>query len=157
MLRLSNYPMHILALASIPTCYELSKLNFQPATNLANTLKLQTTITFARTRAKALPHVVLLMPARITTLAPSTTPLGLLTMAICSSIDSSLEEFSIIFDLTWTKKFHCFWLKALKGFLSINLIYLFIYLVLVLGNVPYGCIVNIGIFDSFFLCTWFLS
>ena len=114
MSRLSNYPMHILALASIPTCYELSKLNFQPATNLANTLKLQTTITFARTRAKALPRVVLLMPARITTLAPSTTPLGLLTMAICSSIDSSLEEFSIIFDLTWTKKFHCFCSKLSK-------------------------------------------
>ncbi|KAG7568331.1 hypothetical protein ISN45_Aa04g011600 [Arabidopsis thaliana x Arabidopsis arenosa] len=146
--------VRILALASF--CFVLSKLNYQSTTTLASNLKHQITTTFARTRAKAL-RVLLLMPVRFTTLASSSTPLGLLTVAICSSIDSFLEELSITFDLTCTKKLLSFWLKALKELLLFNLIYPFFYLMLALGNALYGCIVIFGISDSFYLCIWFLS
>ncbi|CAL9242381.1 unnamed protein product [Arabidopsis halleri] len=99
--------------------------------------------------SRTLPCVVVLC------LAPSLTPVRLSTMAIRSSIDSLLEDLSIIFDLTCTKKFHSFWLKALKESLSINLIYLFIYFMLTLGNAFSYCTLNFGISCSY-LCTWFL-
>ncbi|CAL9245473.1 unnamed protein product [Arabidopsis halleri] len=115
--------LRILALASF--CYVLSKLKSQSTATLASNLKHQITTTFARARVKAL-RVLLLMPVRFTTLASSSTPLGLLTVVICSSIDSFLEELLITFDLTCTIKLLSFWLKTLKKFLLFNIIYHFL-------------------------------
>ncbi|KAG7594450.1 hypothetical protein ISN45_Aa01g032010 [Arabidopsis thaliana x Arabidopsis arenosa] len=140
LLRFFSHPLRIMALASI--CYILSKLNSQSTTTLAINLKHQINTSFARSHVKALLRVVLLVLARFTTLTPSSTPLGLLTVAICSSIDSFLEELSITFDLTCTKKLSSFWLKALK---ELYLYLSFFYLMLAF----HGCIVNIGISDSF--------
>ncbi|EFH41619.1 hypothetical protein ARALYDRAFT_330947 [Arabidopsis lyrata subsp. lyrata] len=133
-----------------------SKLNSHSTTILASNVNHQSTITFARTFVKALLCVVLLVPARFKSLAPSPTPSRLLTVAICSSIDSFLEELSINFDLTCTKKLFSFWLKALKDPLSINLIYHFIFLMVTLGYAPYYCALNFGISDPFYLCIWLL-
>ncbi|KAL9840083.1 putative beta-galactosidase [Arabidopsis thaliana] len=155
LLRFSTHLLHNRVLASSPYRYVMSELISQYAKNLAIILKHLSNITLARTRVQALSRVVLFGPVRFTTLTTFTTPLGLLTMAICSSIDSSLEELSIIFDLTCTKMLYSFWLKALKELLSIKsidpFIYLFIYLMLALWNAPYGCIVNFGISDSLLL------
>jgi len=149
LLRFSTHLLHNWVLASSPYRYVMSELISQYAKNLAIILKHLSNITLARTRVQALSRVVLFGPVRFTTLTTFTTPLGLLTMAICSSIDSSLEELSIIFDLTCTKMLYSFWLKALKELLSIKpidpFIYLFIYLMLALWNAPYGCIVNFWI------------
>ncbi|KAG7578818.1 hypothetical protein ISN45_Aa03g029770 [Arabidopsis thaliana x Arabidopsis arenosa] len=149
-----NFKPH--ALHTCPTCYGLSKLNSHSVTSLANNLKHHSTFILARNLVKALPRVILLVPARISTLAHSPTPLRLFTVAYLSSVDSLLEDSSIIFDLTCTKKLHSFWLKALKKLLSINLIYLFIYFMLALGKGPLCCNLNFGISDSFYLCTWVL-
>ncbi|CAD5318076.1 unnamed protein product [Arabidopsis thaliana] len=161
LLRFSTHLLHNRVLTSSPYRYVMSELISQYATNLAIIPKHLSNITLARTRVQALSRVVLFGPVRFMTLTTFTTPLGLLTMAICSSIDSSLEELSIIFDLTCTKMLYSFWLKALKELLSIkpidHFIYLFIYLMLALWNAPYGYIVNFGISDSLLLCTWFLS
>ncbi|CAL9231861.1 unnamed protein product [Arabidopsis halleri] len=138
-------------------CSVLSKPNSHSTKALAITFKHQSSFTLARTLVKALLRVVFLVPARIKSLAPSSTPIRLLTMAICSSIDSLLEELLIIFDLTCTKKLPSFWPKALKNLLSINIIYPFTYLMLSLGLALYCCALNFGISDSFYLCTWFLS
>ncbi|XP_020885854.1 uncharacterized protein LOC110229626 [Arabidopsis lyrata subsp. lyrata] len=137
-------------------CYVLSKLNSNSTTILASNVNHQSTITYARTFVKALLCVVLLVPARFKSLAPSPTPSRLLTVAICSSIDLFLEELSINFDLTCTKKLFSFWLKALKDPLSINLIYPFIFLMVTLGYAPYYCALNFGISDPFYLCIWLL-
>ncbi|CAL9234709.1 unnamed protein product [Arabidopsis halleri] len=128
----------------------------QHALHTTNNLKHHSTFILARNLVKAIPRVVLLVSARTTTLAHSPTPLCLLTVATLSSVDSLLEDSSIIFDLTCTKKLHSFWLKALKKLLSINLIYLFIYSMLALGKGPICYILNFGISDSFNLCTWVL-
>ncbi|BAB01377.1 unnamed protein product [Arabidopsis thaliana] len=106
------------------------------------------TITLARFYVKALLRVDFLVPARSQTLIPSLTPLCLLTAAICSSIDSFLEELSMTFDLTCTKKLVSFRLKALKDLLCFYLIYPSFYLMLALGNAFISCIVNIRISDS---------
>ncbi|EFH52315.1 hypothetical protein ARALYDRAFT_323654 [Arabidopsis lyrata subsp. lyrata] len=128
----------------------------QHALHTTNNLKHHSTFILARNLVKALPRVVLLVPARTSTLAHSPTLLRLLTVATLSSVDSLLEDSSIIFDLTCTKKLQSFWLKALKKLLSINLIYLFTYFMLALGKCPIFCNLNFGISDSFNLCTWVL-
>ncbi|EFH44775.1 hypothetical protein ARALYDRAFT_915860 [Arabidopsis lyrata subsp. lyrata] len=97
------------------------------------------TFILARNLVKALPRVVLLVPARISTLVHPPTPLRLLIVANFFSVDSLLEDSSIIFDLTCTKMLHNFWLKTLKKLLSINFIYLFIYFMLALGKGPLCC------------------
>lgn len=84
--------LHIQTPTSISNGFILSKLNSQSTTTLANISKHQSTITFARTRVKALLRVVLFVPARITTLAHSTTPLGPLIMGIFSSINSFMRS-----------------------------------------------------------------
>jgi len=113
-------------------CYVLSKLNSLSPKTLACNLKHQITITLARAHVKALLRVEFLVLARSQTLIPSSTPLCLLTAAICSSIDSFLEKLSITFDLTCTKKLVSFWLKALKVLLCFYLIYPSFYLMLAL-------------------------
>ncbi|OAP04146.1 hypothetical protein AXX17_AT3G23600 [Arabidopsis thaliana] len=133
---------------SASICYVLSKLNALSTTTLACNLKHQITITLARFYVKALLRVDFLVPARSQTLIPSLTPLCLLTAAICSSIDSFLEELSMTFDLTCTKKLVSFRLKALKDLLCFYLIYPSFYLMLALGNAFISCIVNIRISDS---------
>ncbi|KAG7632136.1 Gnk2-homologous domain, partial [Arabidopsis suecica] len=130
---------------SASICYVLSKLNALSTTTLACNLKHQITITLARFHVKALLRVDFLVPARSQTLIPSLTPLCLLTAAICSSIDSFLEELSMTFDLTCTKKLVSFRLKALKDLLCFYLIYPSFYLMLALGNGFISCIVNIRI------------
>ncbi|KAG7560639.1 hypothetical protein ISN45_Aa05g021480 [Arabidopsis thaliana x Arabidopsis arenosa] len=137
-------------------CYVLPKLNSHYTAALANNFKHQSTFTFARTLVKALLRVAFLVPARITSLTPSSTPLRLLTMANRSSIDLLLEESSILFDLTCTNKLPSFWLKALKELLSINLTYLYIYLMLSLGYTLYCGALNFGNSVSLYLCTWFI-
>ncbi|KAL9816319.1 hypothetical protein AtNW77_Chr4g0276411 [Arabidopsis thaliana] len=107
-------------------CFVLSKLNFHSTTMLA----------------KKINH--LFVSAGTSTLVLLPTPLRLLTLANWSSFDSFLEDLSIIFDLTCTNKLHSFWLIALKKFLSINLIYLFIYFMLALGKAPPCCILILG-------------
>ncbi|EFH61464.1 hypothetical protein ARALYDRAFT_318499 [Arabidopsis lyrata subsp. lyrata] len=137
-------------------CYVLPKLNSHYTAALANNFKHQSTFTFARTLVKALLRVAFLVPARITSLTPSSKPLRLLTMANRSSIDLLLEESSILFDLTCTNKLPSFWLKALKELLSINLTYLYIYLMLSLGYSLYCSALNFGNSVFLYLCTWFL-
>ncbi|CAH8274952.1 unnamed protein product [Arabidopsis lyrata] len=149
-----NFKQH--ALHTSPICYGLSKLNSHSVKTVAINLKHHSTFIPARNLVKALPCVVFLVPARTSTLAHSSTPLRLLTVANLSSVDSLLEDSSIIFDLTCTKKLHSFWLKALKKLLSINLIYPFIYFMLALGKGHLCCNLNFGISDSFYLCTWVL-
>ncbi|XP_019093252.1 PREDICTED: uncharacterized protein LOC109129454 [Camelina sativa] len=94
-----EYKQH--ALITISTRYDLSKLNSQSSTTVAINLNQWSNITFAQTLVKALPRVVLLVPARSTSLAPSPTPFRLVTLANQSSFDSLLEDLLIILDLTY--------------------------------------------------------
>jgi len=104
------------------------------------------TITIARTVAKALLCVVLLVSARSLSLAPSSTPFHLSTLTIRSFNDSLLEETSTNLDLTCFTKPLSFWFKALKENLSINSIYSLIFMLVILGYTLYYVVLNFGIY-----------
>jgi len=136
-------------------CYGLPMLIFSTTTFVANKSKQQSTFPTPRTSTKALLYVAFLVSARIVSLTSSSTPSRLLTLAICSSFDSLLEESSINFDLTSTTKLLCFWLQALKKSLSISSIYLSNLVMLILDYGPYCYVLNFGI-ASLYLCSYLL-
>ncbi|CAL9224165.1 unnamed protein product [Arabidopsis halleri] len=93
--------------------------------------------------AKALLREVLLVPARSTSLAPSSTLLCLLTVTKLSSTDLFVEELSTILDLTCTTSLSSVWLKALIEPLLMYFIYPLIYLIMALGNAFHCCTLNL--------------
>ncbi|KAL9285911.1 hypothetical protein AtEden1_Chr4g0279901 [Arabidopsis thaliana] len=153
-LRFISHPLRTLCVASSSTLrYEfalLKNLCIMPLTPPCDITIL------ARTHAKALLCVALLVQTRRLPLAPSPTPSRLLTLAICSSNDLFLEEVSTTFDLTCSTKLLSFWFTALKDHLPCTFIYLVFFLVLTLGYALYYCAFNFGISDSSYLCICYL-